>query len=77
MFSYTGTHIKNIQNGKSLDLNNIDTQDTNALFYDYVQTKKSQHWNVMYLDEFPTEYKTGELNKEYGFIVNKDFFIIS
>jgi hypothetical protein len=35
MFTYTGTHVKNIQNGKSLDLNNIDTKNTNALFYGY------------------------------------------
>lgn len=55
MFSYTGTHIKNIQNGKCLDLNKIDTQNTNALFYPYVQTKKSQQWDIMYLDELTTE----------------------
>jgi hypothetical protein len=77
MFTYTGTHIKNIQNGKCLDLNNIDTLNTNALFYGYNQGKKSQQWAVIYIDEMTKEYKTGELNKEYGLPVNKDFYIIS
>lgn len=77
MFSYTGTHIKNINNGKSLDLNNIDTHNTNCMFINYDQKKKSQQWELIYVDEITKEYKTGEFNKEYGFVVNKDFYIIS
>jgi hypothetical protein len=36
-----------------------------------------QQWDLIYADEYQEEPKKGELNKEYGMYVERDFNIIS
>lgn len=37
----------------------------------------NQKWKVVYVDEMETDPKDGDLAKEWGFKINRDFFLIS
>jgi len=39
--------------------------------------KINQQFDVIYVDEYPKEPVKGELNKEFGLYVERDFFIVS
>jgi len=39
--------------------------------------KINQQWDLIYADQYPEEPKKGELNKEFGLYVQRDFHIIS
>jgi hypothetical protein len=36
-----------------------------------------QQWDIIYVDEYPDEPKKGELNKDFGLYVERDFYIVS
>jgi len=36
-----------------------------------------QQWDIVYVDEWKGEPKKGEMNEEYGMIVEKDFHVVS
>jgi hypothetical protein len=46
-----------------------------------MNTKKtgqiSQQWDLIYEDEMPEEPKKGELNKDFGLYVERDFNVVS
>jgi hypothetical protein len=37
----------------------------------------SQQWDLIYADEYKGPPKKGELNEEYGLIVDTDFYVVS
>jgi hypothetical protein len=37
----------------------------------------NQQWDLIYANEYPKEPKKGQLNKDFGLIVERDFFIVS
>jgi hypothetical protein len=39
--------------------------------------KMDQKWTIKYVDEIPRDPIKGELNTEYGFIVEEPFFLVS
>ena len=39
--------------------------------------KINQQWDIVYADEWKGEPKKGELNEQYGFLVDTDFFLES
>jgi hypothetical protein len=39
--------------------------------------KINQQFDIIYVDEYPEEPKKGELNKDYGLYVERDFYIVS
>lgn len=56
--------------------NNKDVENANVI----VASKNgelSQKWEIVYANELIIEVKQGELNKEYGLIVEKEFSIVS
>ena len=36
-----------------------------------------QQWDIVYADEYPEEPKKGELNRDFGLYVERDFYIVS
>jgi hypothetical protein len=38
---------------------------------------KAQQWDVVYVDEMPRDPVKGEMNNEYGFIVERDFYLVT
>jgi hypothetical protein len=39
--------------------------------------KVEQRWRVVYVEDYEEEPKKGEMNKKFGLIVEKDFYIVS
>jgi hypothetical protein len=39
--------------------------------------RESQTWEIKYKNEIPPEPKKGELNKDFGLLVQTDFHIVS
>jgi hypothetical protein len=39
--------------------------------------KVNQQWDLIYADEYPDEPKKGELNKDFGLYVDRDFYIVT
>lgn len=39
--------------------------------------KLSQQWDLIYADQYPEEPKKGELNKDFGLYVDRDFHVVS
>jgi hypothetical protein len=37
----------------------------------------AQKWNIVYVDDMPKEPKNGEMNPDFGLIVNKHFYLVS
>jgi hypothetical protein len=37
----------------------------------------NQQWDIVYADEYPEEPKKGELNKDFGLYVERDFYVVS
>jgi hypothetical protein len=35
----------------------------------------NQQWDLIYANEYPRDPKKGELNKDFGFIVEVDFYL--
>ena len=36
-----------------------------------------QQWDIIYADEYPREPTKGELNKDFGLYVDRDFYIVT
>jgi hypothetical protein len=63
--------------GKVMDVQgSIDTENRNIQM-NAKTGKISQQWDLIYVDEMPEEPKKGELNKEFGLYVERDFNVIS
>jgi len=77
MFSMRGTFLTNIKNGKVMDVTGKrDAENQNIHMYNkHGQT--NQQWDVVYADEWKGEPTKGQLNKDYGLYVLRDFHIVS
>jgi hypothetical protein len=76
MFRYQGAMFIN-EKGKVMDINgNVDAENRNIEIYTK-HGRINQQWDLIYVDEYPEEPKKGELNKEFGFYVERDFFVVS
>ena len=76
MFRYQDAFFVN-DHGKVMDVQgSIDSENRNIQMV--AKTGKiNQQWDLIYLDQYPEEPKKGELNKEFGLYVERDFNIIS
>ena len=76
MFRYQGVFFVN-DHGKVMEVQgSIDTENRNIM----VNTKTgkiNQQWDLIYVDKMPEEPKKGELNKEFGLYVERDFNVVS
>jgi len=76
MFRYQDGYFVN-EHGKVLDVQgSLDSENRLMLVSDKT-SNISQQWDLIYADEMPEEPKKGELNKEFGLYVQRDFNIIS
>jgi len=76
MFRYSSPYFMN-DHGKVMEIQgNVDAENRNI----EMLTKHgriNQQWDLIYVDAYPDEPGKGELNKEFGFYVQRDFYIIS
>lgn len=67
--------FKNIQNNKVMDVTGgRDAEGQNVQVYRQ-HGKANQRWNIVYVDSSKDQIKG--LNKDFGFYINKPFFIVS
>jgi hypothetical protein len=76
MWRYQGGFMINEQ-GKVLEIDgNVDTENRNIVAKPK-HGRINQLFDLIYADEYPAEPVKGELNKEFGFYVDRDFYIVS
>jgi len=60
-----------------MDINgNVDAENRNVEMINK-HGRINQQWDLVYVDEHPDEPTTGQLNKEFGLYVKREFYIIS
>ena len=63
------------EKGKVFDVTGgIDDENRNIIVYNK-HGKVNQLWDIVYADEYPAEPIKGELNKDFGLYVERDFYI--
>jgi hypothetical protein len=76
MFRYQTPFLVN-EHGKVLDINgNVDAENRNVEIYQK-HGKINQQWDLVYADEWKGEPDTGDMNDDFGLIVNTDFYVVS
>jgi hypothetical protein len=76
MFRFQGSFLVN-EHGKVMDISgNKDTENRNIQMYNK-HGRINQQWDLVYVDEYPDEPTKGQLNKEFGFYVDRSFYIVS
>jgi hypothetical protein len=53
-----------------------DTENQNIIVWNK-HKGLNQQWDLIYADQMPKEPKKGELNKDFGMYVERDFYIVS
>jgi hypothetical protein len=65
------------ERGKVMDVSGgKDNENQNIIIYNK-HGKLNQQWDLIYADEYPDEPVKGELNKDFGLIVEKDFHVVT
>jgi hypothetical protein len=76
MFKYQGVHLVN-ERGKVMDIHgNVDAENRNIIVWNK-HKGLNQQWDLIYADQMPKDPKKGELNKDFGMYVERDFYIVS
>jgi membrane carboxypeptidase/penicillin-binding protein PbpC len=77
MFKMKGAYLTCERNGKVMHVQgDLDTESR----YIYSGKKKnhpSQQWTIVYADQWKRDPKKGELNKRFGFYVDRTFHVVS
>jgi len=76
MFRYQAPYFVN-DHGRVMDVqSSIDTENRNIQM-NTRNNKLSQQWDLIYVDQYPEEPTKGQLNKDFGLYVQRDFRVIS
>jgi membrane carboxypeptidase/penicillin-binding protein PbpC len=76
MFRYQSPFVVN-DKGKVMDVSgNRDTENQNILMY-RKHGKLNQQWDVVYMDQWKGEPGKGEMNTDFGLLVEMTFFVQS
>jgi hypothetical protein len=76
IFKYEGEHFINWTNGKALDVHGGKDEEGRRVIVWNKHNGKNQKWNVVYLDKAKKEPTKG-LDKDFGFHINRPFYIRS
>ena len=78
-----GDYLRN-ERGKVIDINGSSDHENNYVVSRVRHAQgnpsgqgPSQQWVVKYIDELEEPLKKGDFNKEYGFYIERDFYIVS
>jgi len=76
LFRYRDGYMQN-EKGKVFDVSGgHDSENRNVILWNK-HKGLNQQWDIVYVDEMKPEPKKGELNTEFGFYVERPFYIIS
>jgi hypothetical protein len=74
MFRFKNGLVVN-EHGKVLDVaGGLDHENRNIIVWNK-HGKLNQQWDIVYVDQYPEEPKKGELNEDFGFYVERPFYI--
>jgi len=76
MFRYQGTYIIN-EHGCVVSPHNKIDQENRQLVCKTKTGGIHEQWDIVYADQWPEEPKDGELNKDFGLLVNRPFYVVS
>jgi hypothetical protein len=76
IFKYEGQHICNFQNHKCLDVEGKNDKEGNWVNVEKRADASNQQWKIVFLDKAKPDPTEG-LNKEFGFHINRPFYIVS
>lgn len=76
MWRFEGNHLIN-ERGQAVDVSGgVDSEGRNVIVWNK-HNGLNQQFDIKYLDEYKGEPSTGQLNADWGFYVNRDFYIQS
>jgi hypothetical protein len=76
MGRYRGGFLQN-ERGKVMDVHgNRDEENRDIIMYNK-HGRLNQQWDLIYKDKYPRDPKKGELNRDFGLIVERDFHIVT
>jgi membrane carboxypeptidase/penicillin-binding protein PbpC len=65
------------EKGKVMDVHGgVDAENRQMIVWNK-HGKINQQFDIIYVDEYPKEPKKGELNKDFGLYVERDFYVVS
>jgi formylmethanofuran dehydrogenase subunit E-like metal-binding protein len=77
LFKKDGEFIINEKDGRALDVQGgVDAENRNIIV-NRNNGKTNQRWQIIYVDEYPDEPTKGQLNKNFGLYVERDFYVVS
>jgi hypothetical protein len=76
MFRYKNKNVIN-ERGKTMEVTGNQDRENNNIGVNSRTNGLHQQWDVIYVDEWKAEPKKGEMNEEFGLIVEKDFHVVS
>jgi membrane carboxypeptidase/penicillin-binding protein PbpC len=76
MFRYRSGFLIN-ERGKVMDVHgNRDVENRDIIVWNK-HGGLNQQWDLIYSNQWPKEPKKGQLNKDFGIVVERDFYIVS
>jgi hypothetical protein len=76
MFRYRGGWLIN-ERGKAMDVHgNVDQENRDIIVWKR-HGGLNQQWDIIFKDQYPKDPKKGELNKDFGLYVEKNFHIVT
>jgi hypothetical protein len=77
LFTWRAPYLANYkEKSKVVEVSGQDTENRNIWIREKTG-KINQQWEVIYIKDMQREPKKGEMNKDFGLVVEKDFHIIS
>jgi hypothetical protein len=76
LFRYDGTYITNAYDDRVLDVTSNKDEEGQKVIVDGNQNRTDQKWKIMYVDQ-AKPYRTKGFNKEFGFHINRPFYVRS
>jgi hypothetical protein len=76
LFRYNGDNIVN-EKGKVLDVTGNKDNENSLVIAWNKHNGLNQQWDIIYCDTWKGWTKKGELNKDFGFFVERPFYIVS
>jgi hypothetical protein len=76
MFRYRSGFVQN-ERGKVMDVHgNRDDENRDIIVWNK-HGRLNQQWDLIYKDQYPKDPTKGQLNKDFGLIVERDFHIVT
>lgn len=72
-----GKYIRNVKSNTVLDTAGGRSAHMTRLYWTAAKNAKSQHWNVIYVDDIPRDPTKGQLHPDYGLVVERDFYLVT